>query len=93
MGIDRTTGEIRWEFLLQGPLWSSPVVVDNVLLQADCAGYLNAFDVTDTSIRPPELWRIQVGTGCLEATPAVWGGKIIIGNRDGKVLMIGERSQ
>jgi len=93
IGIDRTTGDIRWEFLLQGPLWSSPVVVDNVLLQADCAGYLNAFDVTDTSIRPPELWRIQVGNGCLEATPAVWGGKIIIGNRDGKVLMIGERSQ
>jgi hypothetical protein len=93
MGIDRISGEIRWEFLIQGPLWSSPVVVDDVLLQADCEGYLNAFDVSNTNVSPPLLWRIQVGNGCLEATPAVWDGKIIIGNRDGKVLMLGERSQ
>lgn len=92
MGIDRETGAINWEFLLQGPLWSSPVVVDDVLLQADCDGYLNAYDVSDTTARPPRLWRISVGNGCIEATPAVWDGKIIIGNRDGKVVMVGDSS-
>ena len=91
IGIDKVTGEIRWEFLIQGPLWSSPVVIDDVLLQADCSGFLNAYDVKDTSIKPPRLWRFPVGNGCLEATPAVWDGKIIIGNRDGKVIMIGEK--
>ena len=90
IGIDKVTGEIRWEFLIQGPLWSSPVVVDDVLLQADCSGYLNAYDLVDTAVQPQRIWRFPVGNGCLEATPAVWDGKIIIGNRDGKVIMIAE---
>ena len=80
IGIDKITGDIRWEFLIQGPLVEFPVsCIDDVLLQADCSGFLNAYDVEDTSIKPERLWRFPVGNGCLEATPAVWDGKIIIG--------------
>jgi outer membrane protein assembly factor BamB len=86
IGIDKETGDIRWEFFLPGPLWSSPVVVDDVLIQADCAGNITAFDISDTHIKPPELWDVYIG-GCIESTPAVWDGKIIVGSRDGQIHM------
>ena len=81
-GIDRRTGAVRWEFSLPGPTWQSPVVVDQVLIQGDCNGVLHAYDVSDTTVRPPELWQIELG-GCIESTPAVWRGQIFVGTRSG----------
>ncbi len=86
IGIDKETGDIRWEFFLPGPLWSSPVVVDDVLIQADCSGNVSGYDLSDTFIKPPFLWDVYIG-GCLESTPAVWEGKVIVGSRDGQVHM------
>ena len=83
-GIDRRTGEVRWELDLPGPTWQSPVVVDDVLLQGDCNGVLHAYDVSDTTVQPPELWTIEIG-GCIESTPAVWRGQIFFGTRAGQV--------
>ncbi|MGH2686824.1 MAG: PQQ-binding-like beta-propeller repeat protein, partial [Actinomycetota bacterium] len=40
LGIDRATGEVRWSKQLAGPTWSSPVVVDDVLIEGDCEGFL-----------------------------------------------------
>ena len=71
---------------LPGPLWSSPVVVDDVLIQTDCEGGINAFDLSGGG-RPTELWSIQVG-GCLESTPAVWDGWIYVGSRDGSFYAV-----
>ena len=82
VGIDRATGAIRWEKRLPGPLMGSPVIVDGVWLQGDCSGVLHAFDVRDTTIEPPELWAVGLG-GCIEATPAVWNGRIYVGTRGG----------
>jgi PQQ-like domain len=82
LGIDRGDGSIRWTLDLPGPLWSSPVVVDDVLIQGDCAGTLHAFDVSDTTVAPPELWSVELG-GCIESTPAVWNGSIHVGTRSG----------
>jgi PQQ-like domain len=82
VGLDRATGAIRWEKHLPGPLMGSPVIVDGVWLQGDCAGVLHAFDVHDTMVDPPELWSVGLG-GCIEATPAVWNGRIYIGTRAG----------
>lgn len=87
--LDRATGEIRWEMKLQGPVWSSPVVVDDVLIQADCAGLIHAYDVSDTSIRPPELWAIGL-PWCIESTPAVWDGGIYVGHRRGEIWGIAD---
>ena len=89
LGIDRFTGEIRWEKRLPGPLWSSQVVVDGVLLQGDCSGILHAFDLSDTTVDPPELWTIPLG-GCIESTPAVWNGVIYVGTRGGQMHAIAD---
>ncbi len=81
-GLDRATGAERWMLNLPGPLWQSPVVVDDVLIQGDCNGVLHAFDVKDTMATPTELWSIELG-GCIESTPAVWDGRIFVGSRNG----------
>ena len=86
-GIDRRTGQVRWELDLPGPTWQSPVVVDGVLVQGDCNGVLHAYDVSDTTVQPPQLWQIEVG-GCIESTPAVWRGQIFFGTRAGQVHAI-----
>ncbi|MFV2040223.1 MAG: PQQ-binding-like beta-propeller repeat protein, partial [Acidimicrobiales bacterium] len=89
IGADRATGEIRWEVPLPFGMWSSPVIVDDVLLQGDCNGTLHAFDVSDTTVQPPELWSVDLGA-CIESTPAVWDGRIILGTRGGQVHMLSD---
>ena len=90
MSIDRFSGEIMWTIFLEGPLWSSPVVVDDILIVGDCGGYLRAYSVQQPKVKPIEIWRIEIG-GCIEATPAVWDGRIYVGSREGGLFAIGER--
>mgnify|MGYP003913215009 FL=1 len=90
MSIDRDSGEVLWAKQLEGPLWGSPVVVDDILIIGDCGGYLRAFGVQNPRIEPIEIWRIEIG-GCIEATPTVWNGRIYIGSREGGLFAIGER--
>ena len=61
---------------------ASPVIVDGVWLQGDCGGTMHAYDVRNTTVDPPELWSVHLG-GCIEATPAVWNGRIYVGTRGG----------
>jgi outer membrane protein assembly factor BamB len=90
-GVSRSTGKVRWRIDLPGPTWSSPAVVDGVLVVGDCAGMLRAFELGDRALRrPAELWSLQLG-GCIESTPAVWRGRIYVGTRGGGVYAIGER--
>lgn len=91
LGVDRRDGSVRWSIPLPGPTWSSPVVVDRVLLQGDCSGALHAYDVSHPGQVPRELWELQLG-GCIEATPAVWHGMIWVGTRGGAMVGIGEAS-
>ena len=88
VAVDQKTGKVLWRYRLPGPTWGSPVVVGNVLLEGDCAGYLNAFDVTNPRRTPGRLWRLGLG-GCIEATPAVWQGRIYVGTRAGALYAIG----
>jgi outer membrane protein assembly factor BamB len=89
LGITRDTGTVVWTKTLPGPVWQSPVVVDDVLIQGDCAGTMHAFDVADPTIDPPELWQVEIG-GCIESTPAVWNGRIYVGTRAGQFHAIGD---
>ena len=89
LGIERDSGEIRWTLRLDPPLWSSPVVVDDTLIQADCSGQLHAFDLTNTSKAPRRLWTLPL-EGCIESTPAVWDGHIYVGTRAGTFFGIGD---
>jgi outer membrane protein assembly factor BamB len=89
LAVDRATGAIRWERRLPPPVWGSPVVVDDTLLIGDCDGVFHAFDVSDPLVAPPERWAIDLG-GCIEATPAVWKGRIYIGTRGGYLHVLGD---
>ena len=92
LGIDRANGSVRWRFGLPQPLWSSPTIVDDVLLIGDCAwaGHMSAFDVSDTSQVPPLLWEVATGA-CVEASPTVWKGTVYFGSRDGWMYALRDR--
>ena len=83
-GIDRTTGALVWEKKLQGPVWSSPAVVDELLILPDCVGTIHAWDVSDPTIDPPEVWTANT-TWCTESTVAIWDGLMVVGDRKGRV--------
>jgi hypothetical protein len=89
IGIDRESGGERWRIHLAGPTWSSPVVVDDVLLQGDCGGTLHAFDVSKPFREPRERWSLSLGS-CIESTPTVLEGMIWVGTRGGAVYGIGD---
>ena len=93
LGVDRKTGKLRWKIPLPGPTWASPVVVDNVLIEGDCTGFLHAYDVSKEGVRPPELWRLKIDSACIESTPAVWRGWIWVGTRGGAMYGISERAR
>ncbi len=89
LGVDRHSGQILWEKRLGSQTWGSPVVVDDVLVQGDCQGNLNAYDVSDPRLDPPLLWTVKLD-GCVESTPAVWEGRLYVGTRGGKMFAIGD---
>ena len=89
VGVDRNSGAIRWEKRLTAPIMGSPVFVDGRLIIGDCDGVLHAYDVTNTLIDPPEAWQVPLGS-CIEATPAVWKGRIYVGTRGGLEYAIGD---
>ena len=59
IGLDRATGAVQWERRLPGPLWASPVIVDDVLLVGDCSGFFHAFDVSNPAVAPSALGQDQ----------------------------------
>jgi hypothetical protein len=63
--------------------------VDDVWIQASCDEAVTAYDVSNTRIRPPELWSVQL-EGCVESTPAVWEGRVFVGSRGGRFYAIGD---
>lgn len=89
LGIDRNSGTIVWEKRLGSQTWQSPVVVDDVLVQGDCVGNLNGYDVSNPGVDPPLLWTVKLD-GCIESTPAVWEGRLYVGTRGGKFHAIGD---
>lgn len=86
--VDASSGSDLWELDLGFHLWQSPVVVDDVLLMGDCAGTLRAYDVSDVTRQPEEVWSLRLDDGCIESTPAVWDGTIVVGTRMGAVYGI-----
>lgn len=83
-GLDSKTGQRRWSRDLGDHLWSSPVVIDDVLIQGDCLGTIHAFDLDPTG-PPAEKWHLEL-QGCVESTPAVWQGQLFVGTRAGRIV-------
>lgn len=88
VGLDRATGVERWSVTIGPQAWTSPVVVDGVMLVGDCDGWLHAYALPDPVVAPTPLWSKKFG-GCLEATPTVWKGRIYLGSRDGGFYALG----
>jgi outer membrane protein assembly factor BamB len=92
MAVDRDSGTVHWRIPVGWHAWSSPVVVDSVLILADCEGRIRAWDVRQAERMPPLLWTLSLPSGaCIESTPAVWRGRIYVGARDGYFYAIGDR--
>lgn len=89
-GIDEQTGKQLWTMTMPGPVWGSPVVVDDVLIQGDCSGVLHAWDVSNPKATPEPLWALKIDSGCIESTPAVWRGWIYVGTRGGGIYGIAD---
>jgi len=80
---------VVWEEDIAHHSWSSPVIVDDTLVVATCAGELRAYDLEDP--RAPRLvWAHQMTESCIESTPAVWKGRIYVGSRDGRFYAVGD---
>jgi outer membrane protein assembly factor BamB len=89
--VDTETGDEVWCHQIAPGTWSSPVVVDDRLLVVDNQADMRLFDITDPR-SPRLLWTHRVGTHQVEATPAVWKGRIYVWNRDGHPYAIGQRT-
>ena len=93
LAIDTDTGEKIWSDFIGGNAWSSPVITeDGLVIVTGClterAG-LRGYDLTNPR-SPRPMWDVEVGAGsCIEATPAVWEGRMYLGSRDGHFYAIG----
>jgi outer membrane protein assembly factor BamB len=90
VGLHPSSGSRRWTIDLAGPIRSSPIFVDGVLIQGDCAGQLHAFTVNG-SRQPVPSWRADVG-GCVTSTPAVWRGSVYVRSSDGDLVALRDRA-
>lgn len=90
IAADMATGAVVWEKSLGSQTWQSPVVVDKTLIEGDCQGNLNAYDVSNPRVDPPLKWTLKL-SGCIEATPAVYKGRIYVAARGGQLYAIGDQ--
>ncbi len=91
VAVNDQTGAVYWRMVgLTKPTWMSPVAIDDQLLVGDCAGLLHDFDISSPTVKPREIWSVQL-SGCIESTPAVWQGMIWVGARGGAIYGIGDR--
>lgn len=92
LAVSMETGEVLWRDEIGPHAWSSPIVVDDLLVVAvDCnsGGGLRGYDVSDPAL-PVERWTITVNSGCIESTPILWEGLIYVGSRDGYFYAFGD---
>ncbi|MCC6138522.1 MAG: hypothetical protein IT287_07800 [Bdellovibrionaceae bacterium] len=84
--VDKTNGEILSELDIGFHAWSSPVVIGNRLLVGTCSpGGFKIYNIDDPKT-PQELSHLKLQSGgCIESTPAVWNGHIVVGSRDGYI--------
>jgi hypothetical protein len=91
LGISRAGGEVRWKLEIPGPVWSSPTIVDDVMVIGDCTGSVRAFDLHADGTQPTQIWEVPTGV-CVEASAAVWDGTVYIGSRDGHLYALRDPS-
>ncbi len=88
VALDKNTGEERWAINMDNYSWSSPVAVYSssgkaYIVQADSKGTIYLIDGKSGDIRDS----INVGSN-VEASPAVYGNKLVVGTRGKKIVGI-----
>lgn len=81
--VVRETGEELWRVQTHGFVYSSPVLVGDVLYVGRGDGLLSAFNASDGE----ELWSYRTEAG-INSTPVVHGGRIYVGSDDGRVYAL-----
>jgi len=93
LAVDTQDGTVLWRDFVGPHAWSSPVVIDETLIVAidgETNPGFRAYDVGD-SRHPVVRWESHVTGGCIESTPAVWGGRFYVGSRDGFFYGLGAK--
>ena len=89
LAVDKNSGQVTFVDEIGPHAWSSPIVVDDFLLVANCRGQLRCYSIAEPSY-PKMEWSVHIPTkACIESTPAVWKGRIFVGSRDGYVYAFG----
>lgn len=93
IAVDTADGTVLWRDDVGAHAWSSPVVIgDTLVVSIDCDGNsgFRAYDIIDPR-HPIMRWESRVTGGCIESTPAVWGGRLYVGSRDGFFYALGAK--
>lgn len=76
--VDAASGQERWRFRTNKPVWSSPLLVKGVLYVAEYDGTVSAVD-TDSGTT---LSQVRLG-GVIHSSPVMAAGSLIVGCDDG----------
>ncbi|MDI6704165.1 MAG: PQQ-binding-like beta-propeller repeat protein [bacterium] len=93
--ISATTGNFVDQACLPGPIYSSPVIVNNILYVGCSDGNMYAINIRPNGTftrggnpyRPDIKWKYQTG-GEVSSTPCVWNGKVYFGSDDNKIYCL-----
>jgi outer membrane protein assembly factor BamB len=93
VALDRETGKPKWTVRLRSYTWSSPTVVDGVVVAGDASGAIFVRDaatgatlLTDADGNPAEYVPVKA---TIEASPLIWHDQILIGIRGGGLVCLG----
>ncbi|MCY3779534.1 MAG: PQQ-binding-like beta-propeller repeat protein [Chloroflexi bacterium] len=82
-------GEILSEYATQNWVWGTPAIDENgIIYVADLSGYVHALD-SESGLR--ERWSAQIAERGIRAGPLVYGDRVIVASRDGKVYWLDRR--
>ncbi len=80
--LDRKTGTVKWVKQMRRPRVGEPCRRRQGVTarrRLPLRGLPRLRRVSNPDVDPPELWKVDL-PGCIEATPAVWKGRVYIGH-------------
>ncbi len=88
--VDRKNGQVLFRDGMVPHAWSSPVLIEDNLIVATCNGEIRNYSLRDPT-QPVRQWTYTLPTKfCIESTPAVWKGHLVVGARDGFIYALSD---
>ena len=82
-------GQILNRYAAQNWVWGTPAIDDEgIVYVADLSGYVHALDTNDGLA---ERWSVQAAERGIRPGPLVYGQRVIVASRDGKVYWLDRR--